>query len=128
MRSARSPRAPTFLSLARDLLELDAGKQLTLSDVIAPQLVGHDHPRYILQTLQKPVEEALRGVGIAPGLNEDVEHDAILIDGTPEIVLHASIRMKTSSRCHLSPGRGRRRRKRSAKLAPNFLHQRRTVS
>ncbi len=77
-------------SLARDLLELDAGKQLTLSDVIAPQLVGHDHPRYILQTLQKPLEEALRGVGIAPGLNEDVEHDAILIDGTPEIVLHAS--------------------------------------
>ena len=27
--------------------------------------------------------------------------------------------MKTSSRCHLSPGRGRRRRRRSAKLARN---------
>ena len=39
--------------------------------------------------LQKPPEEALRGVGVAPGLNEDVEHDAILIDGAPEIVLHA---------------------------------------
>jgi hypothetical protein len=38
------------------------------------------------------------------------------------------IRMKTSSMCHLSPGRGRRRRRRSAKLAPNFLDQRRTVS
>src|SRR5215217_6002840 len=36
--------------------------------------------------------------------------------------------MKTSSMCHLSPGRGRRRRRRSAKLAANFLHQRRTVS
>jgi hypothetical protein len=68
---------------------LDAGKQLTLSDAIAPQLVGHDHPRHILQTLQKPLEEALRGVGIAMGLNEDVEHNAILIDGAPEIVLHA---------------------------------------
>ena len=68
---------------------LDAGKQLTLSDAIAPQLVGHDHPRHVLQTLQKPPEEALRGVGIAPGLNEDVEHNAILIDGAPEIVLHA---------------------------------------
>jgi hypothetical protein len=30
--------------------------------------------------------------------------------------------------CHLSPGRGRRRRRRSAKLAANFLHQRRPVS
>ena len=30
---------------------LDAGKQMTLSDAIALQLVGHDYPRYILQTL-----------------------------------------------------------------------------
>src|SRR5215469_11237037 len=67
---------------------LDAGKQVTLSDAVAPQLVGHDHPRHVLQTLQKPPKEALRRVGIAPGLNENVEHDAILIDGTPEIVLH----------------------------------------
>ena len=44
---------------------LNAGKQLTLSDTMAPQLVGHDHPRYIVQALQKPLEEALRGVGIA---------------------------------------------------------------
>ena len=35
--------------------------------------------------------------------------------------------MNTSSMCHLSPGRGRRRRRRSAKVAPNFMHQRRTV-
>ena len=69
---------------------LDAAKQLTLSDAMAPQLLGHDHPRYILQTLQKLFEEALQGVGIATGLNEDVEHNALLIDGTPEIVLHAS--------------------------------------
>jgi hypothetical protein len=69
---------------------LHAEKQLTLSDAIAPHLVGHNHPRYILQTPQKLLEEALRGVGIVPGLNEDVEHNAILIDGTPEIALHAS--------------------------------------
>jgi hypothetical protein len=61
---------------------LDARKQLTLSDTIAPHRVGHDHPQYILQTLQKPLEEALCSVGIAPGLNED--------DGTPEIALHTS--------------------------------------
>ena len=68
---------------------LDAGQQLTLSDAIAPQLVGHNHARKILQTLQKSPEETLRGVGIALGLNEHVKHDAILIDSTPEIVLHA---------------------------------------
>ena len=32
----------------------------------------------------------LRGVGIAPGLNQNVERDTILIDGAPEIVLHAA--------------------------------------
>ena len=30
---------------------LDAGEQLTLGDAVGPQLVGHDHPRQILQTL-----------------------------------------------------------------------------
>jgi hypothetical protein len=67
----------------------DARKQLTLSDAIAPQLVGHNHPRLILHTLQQPLEEALRRLGIAPGLNQDIEHNAILIDGAPEILLHA---------------------------------------
>ena len=33
--------------------------------------------------------------------------------------------MNTSSRYHLSPGRGRLRRRQLAKLWPNFLHQRR---
>jgi hypothetical protein len=35
------------------------------------------------------LKEALRCLGIAPGLNEDVEHNAMLIDGAPEVVLHA---------------------------------------
>ena len=68
---------------------LNRGKQLTLSDAIAPQLVGHDHPRHILQTLQQPREEALCSIGITPGLNQDVEHDTLLIDGAPKIVLNA---------------------------------------
>ena len=107
----------------------NAGKQLTPSDTIAPQLVGHDHPWDVLETLQKPPEEALCGGGIPPGLNEDVEHNAILIDGAPEVVLHALDPDEDFvSMYHLSPGRGRRRRRRSAKLVPNFLHQRRTVS
>ena len=69
---------------------LDAGKQVALRHTMASQLVGHDRPRHILQTLQQPPEEALRGVGIAPGLNQTVERDTILIDGASEIVLHAA--------------------------------------
>jgi hypothetical protein len=62
---------------------LDVWKQLTSSDAIAPQFVRHDHSRDVLQTLQNLSEEALRGVGIAPGLSEDIEHNAILISGNP---------------------------------------------
>src|ERR1700739_2176368 len=61
---------------------------MTLSDAVASQLVCHDHPRHILQTLQQLSEKAPGSFGITPGLNEDVEHDAILIHSTPEIVLH----------------------------------------
>ena len=68
---------------------LDTGKQMTLSDAVASQLVSHDHPRQILQAFQQPSEEALGGVGIAPVLNKDVEHNAVLIHGTPKVVLHA---------------------------------------
>jgi hypothetical protein len=42
-----------------------------------------------MQTRQQPFEEASRGLGIAPGLDEDVEHNAVLVDGTPKIALHA---------------------------------------
>ena len=106
----------------------DTGKQLALSYAVAAQLVSHDHPRHILQTRQQTPEEPLGGFGIAPLLNKDVEHNAILIHGSPKIVLAPRTRTKTSSRYHLSPGRGRRWRRRPAKLWPNFLRQRRTVS
>jgi hypothetical protein len=69
---------------------LDSGKQLSLSNAIAPQLVGHNHPRHVVQTLQESQEEPLCGVGIAAGLNEDVEYYPVLINGALEIVLYAS--------------------------------------
>jgi hypothetical protein len=46
-------------------------------------------PAGLLQTRQKPPEEALGRTGIVPGLNKNVEHNTILIDGPPEIVPHA---------------------------------------
>ena len=68
---------------------LDVGKQVALCHAVASQLVGHDHPRHIVQSLQQAPEEALGGIGISALLNEDVEHNAVLIHGAPKIVLHA---------------------------------------
>ena len=67
---------------------LDIGKQVAPRHAVASQLISYDHPRHILQALQQPAKEALGGLGIAPILNKDVEDNAVLIDGTPEIVLH----------------------------------------
>jgi hypothetical protein len=101
----------------------NAGKQLTPSDTIASQLVGHDHPWDVLQPLQKLPEEAFCGVGITPGLNEDVEHNTILIDGVPEVMLRALNPDEDFVHVPLVPGRGRGRRTRSAKRAPNLPHR-----
>ena len=61
---------------------------MTLCNTIAPQFVGHDDPRHILQTLQQSLEEPLCSVGVAPRLDKDIQHNAILIDGAPKIMLH----------------------------------------
>src|ERR1700678_1479752 len=68
---------------------LDAGQQMALRDAVASQLVGRDHPRHILQSLQPSSEETLGSVGITPILNQTVEHDVVLIHRAPEIALHA---------------------------------------
>src|ERR1700692_1522970 len=68
---------------------LNLRKQLALRHTVASQLIGHDHARHILQALQQPPEKAFGGFGIAAWLNEDIEHDAVLIHGTPKIVLHS---------------------------------------
>ena len=62
---------------------LDIRKQAVLSYAVAPQLISHDHPWHVLQALQQPSEEALGGIGVSPFLNKDIEHNAVLIDGTP---------------------------------------------
>src|ERR1700731_2241452 len=64
-------------------------KQLALSHAVASQLIGHDYARYILKTLQQLSKESLCGCGVPAWLNEDFEHDAVLIHGAPKIVLHA---------------------------------------
>ena len=64
-------------------------QQLTPGEAVASQLVGHDHAWHIFKAFQQPSKETFGCLGIPPRLNEDVEHDAVLIHGTPKIVLHA---------------------------------------
>ena len=76
----------------------DAGKQMALRDAGASQLVGHDHRRHILQSIQQSSEETLGSVGITPILNQNVEHDAVLIHRPPKTVLYRHTHRR------LSPG------------------------
>src|SRR4051812_40252971 len=66
---------------------LDRGYHLTLRGAVAGELVRDHHTRHAGLPLQKLAEQALGGLLVAPALDQDVEHDPILIDGPPEPVL-----------------------------------------
>ena len=106
----------------------DLGKAFAVCDAVASQLVGHDRTRHILNALQQSSEESFGGFGIPPRLNEDVEHDAVLIHGTPKIMLHALDPDEHLIKVPLIPRLWPTAAKALAKLSPNFSHQRRTVS
>jgi hypothetical protein len=62
------------------------GQQIAMRRTIAPQAIGDDPPRLVLEARQQTLEEASGGRGIAPILDQDVEYDAVLIDCAPEIL------------------------------------------
>ena len=68
---------------------LNLRKQLAPRHTAALKFIGHDHARLVIQALQQPSEKPFGRLAISPWLNEDVEHDAVLIHGTPQIMLHA---------------------------------------
>jgi hypothetical protein len=62
--------------------------QLALSHAVASQLISHDRTRHILQAFQQSPEKALGHFGIPSRLNQDVEHNAVLVHSAPQIMLH----------------------------------------
>ena len=54
---------------------------------IATQLVGHYVPRFASMTSQQAPEEPFSRSPIPPGLRIDINHLAILINSSPQIVL-----------------------------------------
>ena len=79
--------APVFT--AEEILAAGRRIAIALRHTVASQLVGDDHPRLVLQSLEQPFEEALGGFRIAPFLNEDVQRNTMLVNSSPEIMLHA---------------------------------------
>src|SRR4051794_6157580 len=68
---------------------LAPGHQLPLRGGIARQLVRDHDPRRPALALEELAEQALGRSLVAPALDEDVEHEAVLVDGPPQPVLLA---------------------------------------
>jgi len=56
---------------------------------VAAQAIGDQAAWLVSQVSQQPHEEALCRIGIAAVLDQDVQHDAILVDRAPEIMKRA---------------------------------------
>src|SRR5260370_25908378 len=94
IRSSSSPALTTGLMgvfgpviEARVLPMLDRGHDLPLGRGVAPQLVGDEHTRGSTLLLEELAEQALGGLLVAPALDENIENEAVLVDGTPEPML-----------------------------------------
>src|SRR4051794_31301450 len=69
---------------------LDRGHHLTLRGAIARQLVRDHHTRHAGPPFQQLPQQAFGGPLVAPALDQDVEHDPILVDRPPEPVLRSA--------------------------------------
>ena len=61
-------------------------QQLAVSELIAGQLVGDNHPRHLSQTLEQLTEKPLGRHRGAARLHQDVEHVGVLIDRAPQLM------------------------------------------
>jgi hypothetical protein len=69
------------------LAMLDPGHDLALGRGVALELVGDQHPRGSTLLLEELAEQAFGGLLVAPALDENIEIEAILVDGTPQPIL-----------------------------------------
>src|SRR5271166_6703754 len=66
---------------------LDPGHDLPLGRGVALQLVGDEHTRGSTLLLEELAEQAFGGLLVAPALDENIENEAVLVDGTSEPML-----------------------------------------
>src|SRR3954470_7536560 len=79
------PLVETFMSAM-----LDRGHHLVFCGAVARQLVRDHHTRHAGLPLQQLAKQTLGGLLVAPALDENVEHNPILVNGPPEPVLLAA--------------------------------------
>src|ERR1700719_1975143 len=66
---------------------LDPGHDLPLGSGVALQLVGDEQTRGSTLLLEELAEQAFGSLLVAPALDENIENEAVLVDGTPEPML-----------------------------------------
>ena len=71
------------------LAVLHSWHDLSLRCTVALQLVRDDYPRHVLQALQQLTEETLGRLLVPATLHQDVQNVAILIHGSPQIMILA---------------------------------------
>lgn len=69
---------------------LDAGHDIAFCGTVGSELVGNYHAWRTALSFQKLAHQTLCSLGTAAALDEDVEDEAILIDGAPEPVFLSS--------------------------------------
>ena len=107
---------------------LDRGEGGPVGRSIAAEFISDQSIGDVPQPLQQLAKKALSRICIAAFLHENIQDLPILVYGPPQIIACTLIRMKSSSRYQVSPGRPRRRRNFLANVWPNLRHQRRTAS
>lgn len=85
-------------------------QELALGGTVTLQLIGDDHTRDVGQPFEPLAENLLGRPRFPPALDQDIQDVPVLITRPPEIVMLALDRQKHLIGCHVSPGRGRRRR------------------
>ena len=81
--------APQFLMLSFMRTVFDFRHDLTLSGRVGAELVGDQSPRWTALLFQQMRQQALGSLGVAPCLDDFIEHIAVLIDRPPQPVLLA---------------------------------------
>jgi hypothetical protein len=68
------------------LVVFHPSQHLTFSRAVALQLIRDDHPRDVLQPLEKIAKKHLRRLLVAAALHQDVEHVIVLVDRSPQVI------------------------------------------
>jgi hypothetical protein len=67
------------------LAMLGAWHDYFLCGLIAGQFVGDDDSRNVLESFEQLAKEPFRRLFVAPTLHKDIQHVAMLIDGSPQV-------------------------------------------